>query len=445
MRASQRVVIIGNGIAGATIAEILGKTKDFAITMISDESDLPFARTALMYVFMGQVSRTDTLLHQGEFWKNLNIDLITDRVYHLDRLQKTLELESGRNIEYDMLVIATGSKPIMPEFEGMISDQVHVLYHWTDLEKMKRQLKLSPQKAVIVGGGLIGIEMAGMWLSKGIEVNLLIREDSFWKSGLPAHESLLVQHHISAKGVNVICSDTLNALTYENNKLISVKTSRGRILPCDMLGIAIGVEPNIRWLQKSGLALNRGILVDPFLKTSDDAIFAAGDCVEFSEPGGKNKIEAIWHTSKKMGEVVAQHIMGKVRPYDVDVHYNGARFFDLEYQLYGQMSMIPSKNESHYFWQHPKGNCSLRLAFDDFQHLTGILSLGLRLRKAVCDTWIKNQAPLQQVLREMGSAHFDVEFSANRLSSIATEMKVITENNYISINQDTFNQIGHES
>lgn len=445
MKASHRVVIVGNGIAGATVAEMLGEKKDFAITMISDEGDLPYARTALMYIFMGQVNQADTLLHPTIFWKNLNIDLITDRVCHLDRLQKTLALESDRKIDYDTLVIATGSKPIIPKFEGVMGNQVHVLYHKTDLEKMNRQLSLSPKKAVIMGGGLIGIEMAEMWLSKGMEVNLLIREDSFWKSGLPVDESRLVQRHISSKGVNVITSDILNSLTYENYKLTSVVTSRGKILPCDMLGIAIGVEPNIGWLHKSGLALNRGILVDPFLKTNDQAIYAAGDCAEFSGYGTEYKIEAIWHTAKKMGEVVAQNIMGAGRPFDAGIHYNGARFFDIEYQMYGQMAMDPFKNESHYFWQHPKENCSLRLAFDELQQLTGILSLGIRLRKTVCEGWIKNKAPLQQVLRELGEAHYDVEFSVNRFRSMVSEMRVMTENRYEDSYQKTCNQNDHES
>lgn len=445
MTPKHRVVIIGNGIAGATVAEILGKKRDFVITMISDECNLPYARTALMYVFMDQVRWADTLLQSEDFWKNLPIEMITDRVSHLDRIQKILDLESGRKIEYDTLVIATGSKPILPNLDGTMSDHVHVLYHLTDLEKMNRQLCQKPQKAVIVGGGLIGIEMAEMWLSKGMEVNLLIRDDSFWKSSLPVQESRLVQSHISCKGINVICSDTLSSIIYNNNKLTSVQTSQGRSIPCDMLGIAIGVEPNVGWLQKSGLALNRGILVDPFLKTNDDAIFAAGDCVELNGPETQNRVEAIWHTAKKMGEVVAQNIMGTGRPYDAGIHYNGARFFDIEYQMYGQMSMAPIKNESHYLWQHPNENCSLRLAFDEFQQLTGILSLGIRLRKTVCDHWIKHQAPLQQVLSEIGAAHYDVEFSANRLSNMVAKMQVITKNNYEGLYQDTINNDVNES
>lgn len=109
------------------------------------------------------------------------------------------------------------------------------------------------------------------------------------------------------------------------------------------------------------------------------------------------------------------------------------------------MSMAPIKNESHYFWQHPNENCSLRLAFDEYQQLTGILSLGIRLRKTVCDHWIKHQAPLQQVLSEIGAAHYDVEFSANRLSNMVAKMQVITKNNYEGLYQDTINNDVHES
>ncbi len=424
MSRTYQVVIIGNGIAGSSAASALRQRSDCSIAMISDEEKLPFARTALMYIFMGQVTKNDTELYPETYWKNNNIDLIYEKVVSLDRGNKAVQLSSGETVQYDTLVLATGSKPVLPHLDGIESQQVHKLYHSSDLEKMTRHFQGDIRKGMIVGGGLIGIELAEMWLSRGIDVTLLIREKCFWTSGLPPAESQMVQQYLSKKGIKFITESTLSSLHFEQQKLSAIGTSQGSIVPCDALGIAIGVEPNVGDLRSSGLVINRGIVVNEYLKTSDESIYAAGDCVEFQgSDNGIKKSEAVWYVAKKMGEAVAKNIAGETKPFERGLWYNSARFLDLDYQIYGVMEINNAGLSNALYWQHPAGDKSLRLAIDDDNRLVGILAIGLRLRQAQCEKWLLEKNTLKEVIDQLPAAHFESEFSKNFMKEIGLHFK----------------------
>lgn len=419
-----QVVIIGNGIAGSSAAIALRQKSDCSIAMIADEEKLPYARTALMYIFMGQVTKNDTALYPESFWKNNNINLIHEKVVSLDRSNKTVELSSGEKVKYETLILATGSNPVLPPLEGIDSPQVHKLYHSSDMEKMTRHFQDPIQKGIIVGGGLIGIELAEMWLSRGVDVTLLIRENSFWTSGLPPAESQMVQQYLCRKGIKFITASTLSTLHFEENKLCAIGTSQGAILPCDVLGIAIGVAPNVENFRSSGLAINRGFVVNEYLQTSDDSIYAVGDCVEFKTiDNAFLKSEAIWYMAKKMGEAVAHNIGGQAKPFERGLWFNSARFLDMDYQIYGRVDVNQPGLSDAFYWQHPAGEKSLRLAIDDDKQLTGILSIGLRLRQAQCEKWLLEKNTLTKVIEELPAAHFESEFSKNYMKEIALHFK----------------------
>src|SRR6476661_7138434 len=245
------IVIIGNGITGITAARHIRKLSNYNITVISAETEHFYSRTALMYIYMGHMKYEHTKPYEDWFWEKNRINLIKDKVSDIDVEQKQLTFIDGKKIAYDKLIIATGSKPKIPDCIGADLIGVQGLYSLQDLELMETNTK-DIKKAVVVGGGLIGIEMAEMLASRNIAVDFLIREKSYWKSVLPEEESDFITNHIKTHHINVIAQTELHEiLGDENGKVKSIITKNGEEINCDFVGLTIGVTPNIELLKNT--------------------------------------------------------------------------------------------------------------------------------------------------------------------------------------------------
>ena len=194
----EHIVIIGNGISGVTAARHIRKLSDKQITIVSAEADYFFSRTALMYVYMGHMKFEHTQPYEDWFWEKNRINLKKGYVKHIETKSKTLHFSEGDSLQYDKLIIATGSKPNKFGWPGQDLDGVMGMYHKQDLENLEKYAPNNKvcKRAVIVGGGLIGIELAEMLNSRNIPVTFLVREDSFWNGVLPEGESAMINRHI---------------------------------------------------------------------------------------------------------------------------------------------------------------------------------------------------------------------------------------------------------
>jgi len=194
----EHIAIIGNGISGVTVARHIRKLSDKKITIISAETDYFFSRTALMYVYMGHMKFEHTQPYEDWFWEKNRIALKKGFVKTIDSTNKTLHFAEGDTLKYDRLVIATGSKPNKFGWPGQDLEGVMGMYHKQDLENLEVHAPNNKvcKRAVIVGGGLIGIELAEMLNSRQIPVTFLVREDSFWNGVLPTGESEMINRHI---------------------------------------------------------------------------------------------------------------------------------------------------------------------------------------------------------------------------------------------------------
>ena len=261
-----RIVIIGNGIAGITAARHIRKDSDHEIIVISSESKYFFSRTALMYIYMGHMKFEHTQPYENWFWNKNDIHLVKEYVSKIEFDKKHLLLRSGEAIPYDKLVLALGSRPRPMTLPGVNLKGVQSLYSKQDLELMEGNTE-DIKQAVVVGGGLIGIEMAEMLHSRGIHVTLVVREDNYWNMVLPAEESKMVNRHIISRGIDLKLSRTVEKIDGEN-RVEQVVLDDGSLIPCQFLGITIGVEANIGMLKNSGIETNRGVLVDNNLQTN---------------------------------------------------------------------------------------------------------------------------------------------------------------------------------
>lgn len=412
-----KIVIIGNGIAGITAARWLRKLSDTVeITVISDETDYFFSRPALMYIYMGHMRFKDTKPYEDWFWDKNRIKLLRGRVDAIDFKTKVLSILNlqSSTLNYDKLIIATGSKPNKFGWKGQDLEGVQGLYHIQDVEAMVRHTNAGIKRAIIVGGGLIGIEMAEMFHSQHIPVSFLVRENSFWNGVLPAEESAMINRHIEEHHIELRLSSELDSILDENNdgKVDAIILKNGEKIPCDFVGLTVGVSPNVNFLKETDLKISRGVLVNSYLETNIQDVYAIGDCAEIETPQyGRRSIEAIWYTGKMMGETVAHTILGKKIAYNPGLWFNSAKFLDIEYQVYGTIQPQLPDNIATLYWEYPDGKKSIRINFDKYtEGVVGFNLMGIRYRHEVCEKWIQTQTPIENVLQNLGIANFDPEF-----------------------------------
>ena len=422
----EHIAIIGNGISGITAARHIRKLSDKKITVISSETDYFFSRTALMYVYMGHMKFKHTQPYEDWFWEKNEITLKKGYVEQVDSAKKTLLFSDGENLKFDKLILATGSKPNKFGWPGQDLKGVVSLYHKQDLEAVETYAPNNTdcKRAVIVGGGLIGIELAEMFHSRHIPVTFLVRENSYWSAILPSGESKMITHEIRKNGIDLRLESNLKQINSDANGNVKsiVIAETGEEIDCNVVGLTAGVSPNIGFLEHSELETNRGILVDRNLETNIKGIYAIGDCAEQRiAVEGRRPIEAVWYTGRIMGETVAQTICKKETLYTPGHWFNSAKFFDIEYQTYGWVNserhMKP--NEAHFHWMHPDQTKCLTIAFDKTtQSFLGINTFGIRMRHEIFNRWLDQNKSIDYVLEHLEIANFDPEFYKNHYKEV---------------------------
>jgi len=414
----EHIVIIGNGISGVTAARHIRKLSDKKITIVSAETDYFFSRTALMYIYMGHMKFEHTQPYENWFWKKNRIELKKKYVKSIETKNKTLFFAEGDSLKYDKLIIATGSKPNKFGWPGQDLEGVMGMYHKQDLENLET---LAPnnkicKRAVIVGGGLIGIELAEMLNSRNIPVTFLVREHSFWNGVLPEEESKMINEHIKAHHIDLRLNTNLKKIVSdENGKVKSIIIEEtGEEIECNVVGLTAGVTPNINFLKNSEIYTGKGVKVNRYLETNIPDVYAIGDCAEQHEGIDQRRpIEAVWYTGRMMGETLAQTICGNRIQYKPGHWFNSAKFLDIEYQTYGWVFGKKGRPdyEQHFHWKHHKENICITVAFHkDTKAFLGINTFGIRMRHDVFDRWLTEKKDMDYIMSYLKDANFDPEF-----------------------------------
>nr|WP_299170421.1 FAD/NAD(P)-binding oxidoreductase [uncultured Allomuricauda sp.] len=414
----ENIVIIGNGIAGISAARHIRKLSDKRIIVVSAETDYFFSRTALMYVYMGHMKFEHIQPYENWFWEKNRIELVRGYVTQVDTGTKQLQIDGSRAIQYDKLIIATGSKPNKFGWPGQDLHGVQGLYSKQDLDLLEVNApnKEVCKRAVIVGGGLIGIELAEMLRSRDIPVTFLVREESFWNGVLPNGESAMINEHILEHHIDLRLGTNLKEIVADENGRVKsiIITETGEELPCDVVGLTAGVSPNVDFLKDSGIELGRGVKVNKFLETNVKDVYAIGDCAEQHEAiGNRRPIEAVWYTGRMMGETVAQTICGNRIEYKPGHWFNSAKFLDIEYQTYGWVfsEKIRKEHEAHFHWRHADEKICITAAFHkDTNQFLGMNTFGIRMRHEVFDRWLTEERDMDYVMEHLSDANFDPEF-----------------------------------
>ncbi len=408
----QHIVIIGNGIAGITCARNVRKNSNDNITVISSETEHFYSRTALMYIFMGHMKYEHTKPYEDWFWHKNKIKLVKNHVASIDKKGKKISLQTGDFINYDKLVIATGSVSNKPNFPGIEIKGVQSLYGIPDVELMNENSK-GIKRAVIIGGGLIGIEMAEMLLSRNIHITFLVRENLYWDNVLPKEEASLISNHIREHHVDLRNATEVKEIRgADNGKVSSLITTKGEEIICEFVGVTVGVSPNISLLKNTDIETDRGVLVNEYFETNIPDVYAIGDCVQHrNPPAGRKAIEQVWYTGRIHGETVAPTLCGKRTAYNPAPWFNSAKFFDIEYQTYGTINPQSQEHETSFYWAHNKGRICFRAVYNkENETIIGFNVLGMRLRHEVCDKWLQEKRKIDDVMTNLKQLNFDPEF-----------------------------------
>lgn len=408
----KNIVIIGNGISGITTARNIRKLSDHSITVISSETDHFFSRTALMYIYMGHMKYEHTKPYEDWFWDKNNINLVRDFVDSVDTDQKKVHLKESGEIDYDILILGVGSKPNKFGWPGQDLKGVQGMYSYQNLENIETYTK-NIDHAVIVGGGLIGIELAEMLLSRNIRVTFLVRENSFWNIILPPEESDMINRHIREHHIDLRLETELKEIISDNDgRVRAIITGKGEEMPCQFVGLTAGVSPNIDFIKDSKINIQRGIVVNKYFETNIPDVYAIGDCAQFETPlPDRRPIEQVWYTGRMHGETLARTICGEKTAYKPGPWFNSAKFLDIEYQVYGIIKNHLTDDEEQIYWEHENGKHALRIVYDRLStKLVGINLMGVRYRHEVINRWLKDGTKLKDVIRNLKKANFDPEF-----------------------------------
>lgn len=421
----RHAVIIGNGVTGISAARRLRALQPaWRITVISGESTYHYSRPALMYIFMGHMRYADTKPFEDRVWAEERIDLVRDWVTEIDTKSARLRLHRAGELPYDKLLIATGSKSNRFGWPGQDLRRVHGLYDLMDLHALNTSMR-DTRKAVIVGGGLIGIELGEMLHSRGVHVTFLVRESDYWRNILPAEESAMVSRLIRQEGFDLRLGAELGEIIDDGTGAAgAVVTRAGERIEAQIVGLTAGVSPNLDLLRGTEIKTGRGVLVDWSLRTNIENVWAAGDCAEIVRPDAeRNLTQQVWYTGKMQGRSAAESMADRATRYDPGIWYNSAKFLDLEYQTYGDVPANLRDGQRTVWWEHANGRKGLRLVYADAGELLGVNVMGMRYRHEVCEAWIREKRPVSEALSDLRTANFDTEFFTRHEDEIISALR----------------------
>ena len=310
------MVIIGCGQAGGQAAASLRQEKyEGPITMIGQEPYIPYQRPPLSKQYLsGEQEKEKLSLRQESFYSEKEINLMLETsVLSLDPHKKELQLEKGETVTYDKLLIATGGRPRKLEVDGHTLKGIHYLRNIDDVDAIKTQMSIS-QNLVIVGGGYIGLEVASVAIKKGLTVSVLEMESRILERVTTEEMSTFYHQLHTDEGVNIFTSTQAKA--FKGSETVESVACGDHEIPADLVIVGIGILPNTEMAEAAGLETNNGLVVDEHCRTSNEHIFAAGDCTNHPNPilNRRLRLESV-PNAMEQGRVAASNMLGGSKSY----------------------------------------------------------------------------------------------------------------------------------
>ena len=310
--ARQRYVIIGDGIAGATAAETLrANDADASITILTTEGEPLYNRVQIKDFAKGMKEEAKCRIHDTKWYEARNIDLqLFTTVTLVDDRNNTVICEDGRRFEYDKLLVATGGLPRPYPVPNGQAGGVHTFWTFADARRIREAAEKS-ERAVAIGAGLLGIDLAVIFAKHGCEVKYIMRGNRWWREGLNKDGSAIVEGYLREMGVECIFGETPTHFTVDDKDHVNgVVTDKGVTYPVQSVGAAIGLNMNLRAVAPSQVKTGEGILANEYMQTSVPNVYTAGDIAQYFDPIlNRVNINGSWASAKRQGEVAALNML----------------------------------------------------------------------------------------------------------------------------------------
>ena len=303
-----KLVLVGNGLAGMRCLEDLldMAPERYEVTVIGEEPWGNYNRIMLSPVLSGDKTIDDIMLHPHAWYSDKGIRFIAgDPAVRIDRPRKQVYTEKGEVVDYDRLILATGSKPFIPPIAGADLKGVISFRDIYDINTMLDYCK-TKKNAVVIGGGLLGLEAAYGLKQRGMNVTVLHLMDRIMERQLDSKASQMLRHSIEQKGISIITEANTEALVGVDGHVTQIRLKDGTVLEADLVVFAVGIRPNMALAQSAGLRCNRGVLVNDTMQTFDPSIYAVGECIEHrSQTFGL--VEPLWGQAFICASHLAEH------------------------------------------------------------------------------------------------------------------------------------------
>jgi len=302
----ERLVVIGNGMAGCrAVEEILARDPErYEITVFGAEPRVNYNRIMLSPVLAGEKTFNEIVINDLAWYRDNGVTLKAGcAVQRIDREARVVEAEGGISAPYDRLIVATGSDPVRLPLPGADLKGVVTFRDQDDVDAMVAAAAKEGARAVVIGGGLLGLEAAYGLVRRGMAATVVHLMDVLMERQLDESAGYLLKEALAQRGVETLLGAHSEEILGEDGNVRALKLKDGRELPCDILVMAVGIRPNAALARGAGLNVGRGVVVDDQMRTSDPAIFAIGECAEHRGVA-YGLVAPIWDMCRTLGEVM---------------------------------------------------------------------------------------------------------------------------------------------
>ena len=400
-------VILGNGIAGVRAAETIRQfdTKG-VITMVGDETFTPYSRPMISMVLSGQVSSDRLPIRSSSFYKDLDISVVLgNRVCGIDVDQKQVMIKDGTSLRFDKLLIATGADPRPIKAEGTELDNIFFMRTEAHIRNMLAVIPKS-KKALVLGGGLVGVKAAFGLLQRGLDVTMLITSDYPLSMQVDETAGKMILDELRDYGLNIRVGISVEAFD-GNGSVTGAHLSDGTRTSCDLVVVGKGVLPALSFVPRDKIDIDLGILVNERMQTSTAEIFAAGDVAECVDISRKMRwVNAIWPEAVSQGRIAGANMTGRPMSYKGSLSRNVLRILSLDVMTMGQVNP-PDTAEYEVICSGGKG-CKIyrKLVFRE-NILTGAVLINDIEQGGIFMNLIQNEIPLNFPKRVLSQPSFN--------------------------------------
>lgn len=405
-----KYVIIGGSVGGIGAVEAIREVDPMGeLTVISEESFPQYSRP-MISEYVSREATLERMKYRGDqFWKENNVQALTGRTaVKIDFKKKQVELDGGDKVEFEKLLIATGGRPFVPRMEGGDKDGVFTFTELSNAESIESKLEKS-ESAVVIGGGLIGVSATEALVKRGIKVTLVELKDKILSLILDVTASEIAEKVIREAGVTIITGQTVQQIVgrKDNEDAVGgVIMTDGTEIPCDLVVVAIGVIPRTELVKETDMKINRGIIVDRFMRTNIPDVYACGDVAEahdFLLNG--NRLLPLWPLAHLGGRVAGYNMAGKKAEYQGGTVMSALKYFDLPIISVGMMNPEDSSDYEVLVEQQPEKTLYKKIVLKN-DVIVGFIFLGDIEKSGIFFHLMKNHVNVGEIKDKLLSEDF---------------------------------------